>query len=313
MNSSASVKVQKPKKKYYKLFGKVYKKSDTLVGVAFCLPAIILGAIFVLTPIAISLGYAFTDANLLELNNVHFVGFDQFALAFKDARFLTALKNSMIFVVCVVPLQLVVALGLALILNTKIRGNTFFRWAFFVPVMLSLAVTSMLWMNMLDPESGIINQFLETIGIGRQNFLKDPDQALFIIIFMSAWQGAGYQMLIFLSGLKNVPKEVYEAAGIDGANKRVTFFKITLPSIKQTFAFVFVTMLIGAFRMITQSMIMTGGGPLDATLTMSYYIYKQGIEFRNVGYSSAIALIYTIIMSVVALTCRKILEKDNTI
>lgn len=313
MNSSASVKVQRPKKKYYRLFGKVYKKSDTLVGVLFCLPAIILGTVFVLAPIAISLGYAFTDANLLELNNVHFVGFDQFQLAFSDARFLTALKNSGIFVVCVVPLQLVLALGLALILNTKIRGNTFFRWAFFVPVMLSLAVTSMLWMNMLDPENGIINEFLETIGIGRQNFLKDPDQALFVIVFMSAWQGAGYQMLIFLSGLKNVPKEVYEASSIDGANKTTTFFKITLPSIKPTFAFVFVTMLIGAFRMITQSMIMTGGGPLDATLTMSYYIYKQGIEFRNVGYSSAIALIYTIIMSVIALTCRRILEKDNTI
>lgn len=313
MSVSASAKVQKPKKKYYKLFGKVYKKSDTLVGIGFCLPAIILGSIFVLAPIAISLGYAFTDANLLELNNVHFVGFDQFALAFKDARFLTALKNSGIFVVCVVPIQLVAALGLALILNTKIRGNTFFRWAFFVPVMLSLAVTSMLWMNMLDPENGIINQVLESMGIGRQNFLKDPDQALFIIIFISAWQGAGYQMLIFLSGLKNVPKDVYEAAGIDGADKRTIFFKITLPSIKPTFAFVLVTMLIGAFRMITQSMIMTGGGPLDATLTVSYYIYKQGIEFRDVGYSSAIALIYTIIMSAVALTCRKILEKDNTI
>lgn len=310
MSTSA---VAKPKKKYFKLLGTTYKKSDTLVGVMFCLPAIVLGSIFVLAPIAISLGYAFTDANLLELNNVHFVWFDQFALAFRDARFLTALKNSGIFVVCVVPLQLVLSLGLALILNTKLRGNTFFRWAFFVPVMLSLAVTSMLWMNMLDPETGIINQFLHYIGIGKQNFLKDPKQALYVIVFMSAWQGAGYQMLIFLSGLKNVPKEIYEAAGIDGANKTTTFFKITLPSIKPTFAFVFVTMLIGAFRMITQSMIMTGGGPLDSTLTMSYYIYKQGIDFRNVGYSSAIALMYTVIMSVIALTSRKLLEKDNTI
>lgn len=302
-----------PKKKYYKLFGKVYKKSDTVVGVAFCLPAVILGAIFVLAPIAISLAYAFTDANLLRLNEVHFVGFDQFALAFRDMRFWTALKNSMVFVVCVVPLQLVAALGLALILNTKIKGNTFFRWAFFVPVMLSLAVTSMLWMNMLGYENGIINQFLETIGIGRQKFLDDPNQALFVIIFMSAWQGAGYQMLIFLSGLKNVPHEVYEAANIDGASKKTTFFRITLPSIKPTFAFVFVTMLIGAFRMITQSMIMTQGGPVDATLTMSYYIYLQGINFRDVGYSSAIAFIYTVIMAAVALTSRKILERDNTI
>ena len=128
------------------------------------------------------------------------------------------------------------------------------------------------------------------------------------IIFISIWQGAGYQMLIFLSGLKNIQPEIYEAASLDGANATQRFFYITIPNILPTFSFVLITMLIGAFRLITQPMIMTQGGPEDGTMTMSYYIYQQGITFRDVGYSSAIAMIYTIFMSVIALTLRKVMD-----
>lgn len=305
-------KERKPKKAYFKLFGQSYNVTDTKVGLLFILPAVVLGLIFVIAPMVISLAYAFTDANLLKLNQISFIWFDQFKLAFQDQVLLTAFKNSMEFVVKVVPLQLCASLGLALILNTKIRGNTFFRWAFFVPVMLSLAVTSMLWMNLLNEQDGLINTLLETIGLSRQQFLNSPSQAMNVIVFISAWQGAGYQMLIFLSALKNIPAEIYEAATLDGANKVQTFFRITLPSIKSTFSFVLVTMLIGAFRLITQPMIMTSGGPINSTLTMSYYIYKQGINYRDVGYSSAIAMLYTIFMATIALTIRKLLGKDNT-
>ena len=179
--------------------------------------------------------------------------------------------------------------------------------------MLSLAVTSMLWINLLNEQDGLINALLEAIGLSRQLFLSDPEQAMDLIVIISAWQGAGYQMLIFLSALKNIPKELYEASSIDGANKIQQFWRITLPSIKPTFSFVLITMMIGAFRLITQPMIMTRGGPIDRTLTMSYYIYLQGINFRDVGYSSAIALLYTIFMATIALTLRKVFEKDNTV
>ena len=302
----------KQKKTFYRLFGKSYRVEDTKTGIVFLFPAIVLGLIFVIAPMVISLGYAFTDANLLKLNQVRFTGFEQFRLAFSDNVLLTAFKNSLEFVVKVVPLQMTAALGLALILNTKIRGNTFFRWAFFVPVMLSLSVTSMLWLNLLNEQDGLINTFFQLVGIGKQKFLSDPDRAMNVIVFISAWQGAGYQMLIFLSALKNVPPEIYEAARIDGANPSRIFFSITLPSIKPTFSFVLVTMLIGAFRLITQPMIMTKGGPINATMTMSYYIYTQGISYRDVGYSSAIAMLYTVFMATVALSIRKILGADNT-
>lgn len=307
-------KPPKRKRAYYKLFGKSYSFADTKVGLAFLAPALVLGIIFVVTPIVISLSYAFTEADIYNLGELKWVGFDNFVKAFADdPLFWTALKNSVVFTVCVVPLQLLLAFGLALILNTNLKGNTFFRWAFFVPVMLSLAVTSMLWMNLLASD-GIINNLIVSLGGSPQGFLSDPDQALFVIVFISAWQGAGYQMLIFLSGLKNVPKEIYEAAELDGANKVQTLFHITIPAIKPTFSFVFITMLIGAFRLITQPMIMTSGGPDNATLTLSYYIYNQGVVYEGgVGYSSAMALIYTVFMSAIALTSRKFLEKDNTI
>lgn len=304
---------RKDKKAYFKLFGKSYHKGESAIGIAFITPAVILGIIFTILPMVISLAYAFTDAYMLDLTEAKWNNFENFIRLFGDPVLWKAFGNTMIFVVVAVPVQLGIALGLALILNIKtLRCNTFFRWAFFCPVMLSLAVTSMLWMNLMDYNDGLINTILESIGLGRQLFLNSETQALGVIIFVSVWQGAGYQMLIFLSGLKNIPPELYEAASMDGASKVRQFWSITLPSIKPTFSYVMVTTLIGAFRLITQPMIMTGGGPLNSTMTMSYYIYLQGVEYWDVGYSSAIALFYTIIMAAVALTLRKVTGGDNT-
>ncbi len=295
------------------VFGNSYSKEESTVGWLFCLPAVVLGLIFIILPIIISLSYAFTDANLLRIDRVQFNGLENFRRVFADPTVGKALKNTFQFVVEVVPLQLGTSLGLALILNKIKRGNTFLRWAFFCPVMLSLAITSMLWMNLLNTQDGLINTLLLAIGANPMLFLDSPNEAMHVIVFVSAWQGAGYQMLIFLSGLKNIPKELYEAASIDRASKWSQFVHITMPSLKPTFVFILITMLIGAFRICTQPMIMTGGGPLDSTITMSYYIYKQGIEYRDVGYSSALALIFTFIIASISLTLRKVLgDESNT-
>ncbi len=304
------------RKNHFKIGKNEYTVNETLTGFSFLAPCFILSFIFVLIPIVISLVLAFTDANMGRLDQINWVWFDNFQILFKDlfnknGEILVALKNTMIFVLGVMPLQFGTSLGLALLLNKVKHFNTFLRWAFFVPVMLSLAVTSMLWMNLLNKENGLINTFLLALGASPMEFLDSPKQAMGCIIFISAWQGAGYQMLIFLSGLKNIPKDLYEAASIDRANAWQKFIHITLPSLKPTLVFVFITMLIGAFRVCVQPMIMTGGGPLDSTLTMSYLIYKTGIEYHDVGYSSAIALFYTIIIASVSLTLRKILGGDN--
>lgn len=297
--------------KYFTLFKKTYRLDKVITGICFTLPALIMGIIFVIVPMFVSLSYSFTDAGLYSLDKVHFNGINNFITAFKDKQMWSAFGNTMEFVVLVVPLQLGLALGLALILNKIVRFNTFFRWAFFCPVMLSLGVTSFLWQNLLM-EHGMVNGILETLHIPTQPFLNDRTQAMFVIVFISMWQGAGYQMLILLAGLKNIPKEQYEAASVDGASKWHIFIHITIPNLLPTLSFTLITMLIGAFRLITQPMIMTGGGPDGATMTMSYYIYQTAFGNNyNVGYSSAIAMLYTIFMASIALGLCKLMRVKN--
>ena len=297
--------------KYFTLFKKTYRLDKVITGICFTLPALIMGIIFVIVPMFVSLSYSFTDAGLYSLDNIKFIGFENFATAFKDKQMWSAFGNTMEFVVLVVPLQLGLALGLALILNKIVRFNTFFRWAFFCPVMLSLGVTSFLWQNLLM-EHGMVNGILEALHIPAQPFLNSKSQAMFVIVFISMWQGAGYQMLILLAGLKNIPKEQYEAASVDGASKWHIFIHITIPNLLPTLSFTLITMLIGAFRLITQPMIMTGGGPDGATMTMSYYIYQTAFGNNyNVGYSSAIAMLYTIFMAAIALGLRKLMRVKN--
>ncbi len=295
----------------FRFFGHKYNKEESITGLLFVLPAVILGFVFVLLPIVISLAYAFTDANMLRLDKVNFIGFDNFVRAFADEKMWKAFGNTMIFVVVVMPLQYGLALGLALLLNSTRHFSAFFRTAFFMPVILSLAVTSMLWMNLLNSQNGLINSLLNAMGFSSLGFLDDPNMAMGCIIFISVWQGAGYQMLIFLSALKNVDPTLYEAAKIDGAGPFGRFLHVTMPAIKPTGVFVLITMLIGAFRICIQPMVMTQGGPLDSTMTLSYYIYINGIEFLDVGYSSAIALLFTIVIASVSLGLRKILGDDK--
>ena len=298
----------KHRQPYFKIIRTEYSREETLWGWIFVLPCVILGAIFVLGPIVISLYYAFTDANLLRLDEAQWVGFENFKRVFEDSTVGLALTNTLTFVVEVVPLQLFTALGLALLVNKITHGNTFLRWAFFVPVMLSLAITSMLWMNLLNDSDGLINALILACGGIPVNWMSDDVITLQAIIFISAWQGAGYQMMIFISALKNVDHSLYEASEIDGAGSWNRFVHVTLPAIRPTFSFVLITMLISAFRIVTQPMIMTQGGPNNHTMTMSYYIYLQGTQYRDIGYSSAIALIFTFVMAAVSLTLRRLFE-----
>ena len=295
----------------FRLFGQEYNIRESLTALGFMLPAVILAIIFIFLPIVISLAFAFTNANLMTIGNFDWVGFDTIARVFSDHRVGEALRNTLYFVAGVMPLQFGTALGLALILKHVSHGNKFLRWAFFCPVMLSLAVTSMLWMNLLNKEDGLINTLLLAMGANPVAFLENPKTAMPCIIFISAWQGAGYQMLILLSALQNIPKEQYEAAEIDKASKWQQFLNVTLPGIKPTMVFVFITMLIGAFRICVQPMLMTPGGLNGATMTMSYFIYNQAQEYGNFGYSSAVALVYTFLIATVSLLIRKVLGGDN--
>ena len=292
-----------------------YNLKHSVGAYLFLAPALLLIVLFVIQPIVMSLWYAFTDYYLLEPHNINFVGLDNFKTLFRDfgARgdFYNAIKNTAYFVVLVLPIQIGAALGLAVLLNRlgerKVGG--FFKVAYFSPVVMSLTVVSLLWLNLLRPDNlGLINSILVKFGMEPQRFLQDPSQAMNWIILISAWQGAGFQMLIFLAGLKNIPKDIVEAAELDGCNKWNVFRHITLPSIKPTFVFVFITTLIGASKLMVQPMVMTGYK--DYTVSMSYYIYMEGYYFKMVGYASAAALLMTIMVGGVTLLQRRLLKED---
>ncbi|MDS3202512.1 sugar ABC transporter permease [Streptococcus pneumoniae] len=287
------------------------KIKDNILGYSFLAPALILLGIFLVIPVGMVIYYTFTDYYLLTPDERKFVGFENFIRLTKDPIFLKSFLNTLKFVVWIIPVQLGAALGMALIVNKKRKGNMFFKVAFFAPVVMSFVVISILWLYLLNPNSGLLNAILNKVGIASQPFLTSPKQAMYAIVFVSAWQGAGYQMLLFLGGMQNIPQDVYEAAELDGFSKWAQFRYITMPLLKPTALFVLLTTLISAFKLIVQPMVMTQGGPLNSTITMVYYIYQQGFTDRLVGYSSSIALVFTTLIGMISLVQRRVLKEDD--
>ena len=291
-----------------------YHARETIAAYLFLLPAVLLAFFFVLLPIFFSLGYAFTNFDLLKPNKIQFVGFDNFKTLFKQLKnkgeIYYALKNTAIFVVLVMPLQIGLALLLALFCNNKRKGTTIFKICFFAPVAISLSVTAYLWLVILSPNpNGIMNSILAKFGADPQNFLGNKKTVLWWMVLMSAWQGCGYQMLIFLSALGNIRKDLYEAASIDGANCFRRFFTVTLPGLKPTLVFILITVFIGACRVMIQPMLLTGYQ--NRSMTLSYYMYTQGFTFRHVGYSCSVALLMTIFMGTITFVQRKLLGEKK--
>ena len=296
-----------------------YNKAQSISAYIFLLPASILAFIFVVLPILYSLGFAFLDYNLLKPGamslNFFNGSFGNFGILYQSlvnkGDLYYAIKNTVLFVICVVPLQIGLALGLAMFCNRKKPGVGIFKVCFFVPVVISLSVTSYLWKQILSPsETGLLNSFLGIFGVEPINFLYEKDTAMLWIVLLSAWQGCGFQMLIFLSALTNIRKDLYEAASLDGANNFQKFLYVTIPQLKPTFLYVLITVVIGACRIMVQPMIMVGA-EMPHILTLSYYMYSLGYTNYDVGRSSALALLMTIIIGGITLIQRKLLgEKD---
>ncbi|NRT79812.1 carbohydrate ABC transporter permease [Clostridium beijerinckii] len=283
------------------------KIKKNAVSMSFVLPALILVFTFVIIPFALSFYYSFMDYNILKPKAMSFVGLDNFKKVFTDTVFLKSIYNTFRFTIFVVPLQLGVALGLALLVNKKLKGIKLFRLAFFAPTVLSLVVISILWTFIYNPNNGLLNSILNSVGIASQPFLSDPTQAMYCIVFLSAWQGAGFQMMIFLAGLQDIPTYLYEAAEVDGASKYQQFLNITLPGLKNISVLLFLTITIGAVQLLIQPMMMTQGGPLNSTVTIVYEIYQTGYKYRNMGYGSAMAVVFTAIVLVIVLIQNKLI------
>ncbi|TPG38037.1 sugar ABC transporter permease [Sphingomonas koreensis] len=228
------------------------------------------------------------------------LGDKRVALVAKDPAFLRALLNTFAFAVMVVPLQCIAALVLALLVNAGLKGQTLFRAIYFSPVVMSMVVVSIVWVFLFDKDLGLFNKLLSIVSFGavaHVDWLGNPSTAMPAIVIMSAWQGAGLQMLIFLAGLQGIPQELYDAARIDGATAWQRFRNVTLPGLRQTIAFVLIVTTIAALGLFTQIDVMTQGGPQDATATVMFHAIQRGVREGDIAYGSTVAVVYFILIA----------------
>lgn len=290
----------------------VNKKSERKAAYLFIIPAVVLLAAFLLYPALQTVRYAFTDYNIMRPDRIKFCGLNNFIELFQDKDIWIAVKNTLHFTVLVVPFQTVLALALALLISSRRKGVSIFRAAYFSPQVTSMVVVAILWTVLYNsnPSSGLLNALLVNLGMEPCGFLNDPKTAMNSIIFMSAWQGAGYQMMIFLAGLQGIPKDQYEAASIDGAGKIKSFLYVTLPGLKNVISYVIMITVIQAMKLFTQPYVMTKGGPQNATRTLVYYVYEQGFQKRNFGYACAVAAVFFVIVISLSVGMKKIIKAD---
>ncbi len=279
-------------------------KRHNLAGWLFATPWVVIFLVFMALPILASLLLSFTSfglANLADPFNLNFIGLQNYGRLVHDQLFLQAALNTIIVVVIGVPLNVGLALLIAIGANQGVRfARTIFRVGYYLPVVTSIVAIAMVWRFLLDPDAGLINNLLRLVGLHGPDWLGNPSLALPSVIFVVIWRNVGYAMIILLAGLQGVDIALYEAAHIDGAGAFARFRYITLPMMRPVLLFVSVITSIGFLQVFQEPYVMTQGGPLNRTLTISQYLIQQGFDFFNQGYASAMA--YVLFLAIVVLT-----------
>ena len=276
------------------------RRSSTLVAWSFLLPNLIGFAVFTFIPVVAALLISFTSWDLLS--PPEWVGVDNYVRLASDPLFHKVLMNTLLYVLGTVPFQMVFALLIALALNQRIPGQTFFRTAYFMPVVASTVAVALVWRWIFHADFGLLNSFLYFIGVNNPpNWLSSTRWALPAIIIMSIWQQVGFSMVLFLAGLQGVPTTLHEAAKIDGASSWQRFWFITIPMLSSTTFFVLIISIINSFQVFDQAYIMTEGGPANATNTIVFNIYRYAFQFFQMGYAAAMAWVLFAVIFVVTL------------
>ena len=271
-------------------------------------PYIIHFFIFIAFPVVFSIVLTFHKWNIIS--PMEYTGFANYIRLFQDALFLKSIFNTLIFLIIHIPLQIIVALFLAEVLNQKIHLRGFFRAAFFLPVVVSGVVVTILWQQLYGFDMGLLNKILVTLGFGKVGWLIDPKIAMPSIAIMATWKNVGLYIVLFLVGLQTVPKHYYEAADLEGATHWQKFFKITLPMINPTIFLVVILSTVGGFSLFIEPYILTGGGPLNSTLSAVLYIYKQAFFYYHMGYSATLGLFFALIILSVVIIQKKFIERE---
>jgi multiple sugar transport system permease protein len=277
-----------------------YFKPGISAAYFFLAPAMISIFVFFFIPVIAAFIISFTDFDIYSLGNysyLRFVGLKNYSDLLCNELFWISLKNTFYFVIAASPLSIAVSLGAALILNSKlVKLKGLFRLSYFIPVVTTLVAVAIVWRFIYHPRFGMLNYLLSFAGINPIDWLGDPFWAMPSIILMSIWKNFGYNMIIFIAGLQNIPEHLYEAAILEGANWWQQFKKITLPMLAPTTIFISIITMIGNFQLFAEPYVMTQGGPLNKTLSVVQYMYQEGFRWWNMGYSASIAFVLFIII-----------------
>ena len=285
------------------------QSKKSIVSYFLVSPYLIHLILFISFPVIFSVVLTFHKWNIIS--EMQFVGFDNYIRLFQDRLFWKALMNTVTFLLIHIPLQIIIALMLAYFLDQKIFLKGFFRATFFMPVVISGVVVTMVWQQLYGLDSGLINKLLVSIGLGKVPWLTDKNIAMISIAIMATWKNVGLYVILFLVGLQSVPRRYYEAADVDGASQWQKFRFITLPAINPTIFMVTILSTIGGFNLFIEPYIMTGGGPLNSTLSAMLYIYKHAFEYYHMGYSATLGILFAFIIMMVVVVQKYTIEKDE--
>lgn len=281
---------------------KLMKKNNIAAFMFFVIPALVTLLTFFFLPVFAAFLLSFTDFDIYslgDLSNLRFTGFANYLDLFEDPLFWKSLTNTFYFVFAGAPLSILVSLSAALLVNSKlIKWKSTFRVVYFLPVITTLVAVAIVWRYIYHPRFGLFNYFLSFLGLEGMDWLGNPVLAMPSIIILAIWKNFGYNMIIFIAGLQNIPSELYEAADIEGANWWQKFRDVTLPLLAPTTIFITIITMIGYFQLFAEPYIMTQGGPLNSTLSVVLYMYNEGFKWWNIGYATAIAFsLFIIIMT----------------
>jgi len=270
---------------------------------AFVAPALGLLAVFFLLPTVAALVLSFTDFDVYAVadsSRLRLVGLDNYVRLLHDARFWTALRNTVWFVLVAGPASIAVSLAAALLVDAKVvRGRAIFRTILFLPVVTTLVAVAVVWRYLYHPRYGLLNQLLGAVGIAPVDWLGDPAWALPALALLAVWKNFGFNMLIFLAGLQAIPERLSEAARLDGANRWQELWHVTVPMLAPTFVFVGVITTIGYLQLFAEPYVMTQGGPANSTLSVVLLMYEEGFRWWNLGYGTAVAFVlFALILTV---------------
>ncbi len=288
-----------------KILSKI-KNSDKS-GYLMVLPYIISFLMFIAFPIVFSFILIFHKWNIVT--PMEWVGLRNFIRLFHDVQFFKAITNTLMFLLIHIPLQIIVALLLAVFLNKKIKFRGLFRSIYFLPVVVSGVVITILWQQLYSFETGLLNNLLNTIGLNKIPWITSPNWAMPSIAIMATWKNVGLYIILFLVGLQGVPNYMYEAADIDGAKDYQKFFYITLPALNSTIVLVVILSTIGGFSLFIEPFVMTGGGPMSSTLSAILYIYNQAFYFGHMGYAATLGFFFAFIILLIVLIQKKFIER----